>query len=190
MPWGGHNYEDSILISETLIKEDTFTSIHIEEFEVEARETKVGPEEITRDIPNVSERRLSQLDEEGIIRVGSVVKAGSILVGKITPKGESEYGPEQKLLQAIFGEKVKDVRDASTYVRPGVEGVVIDVKVFSRKPDGAQRRSSWQTDAGASMADELRFESKRKQIDENWRQQTASIRRRKGRRNSEYDHRM
>ena len=179
MPWGGHNYEDSILISETLIKEDTFTSIHIEEFEVEARETKVGPEEITRDIPNVSERRLSQLDEEGIIRVGSVVKAGSILVGKITPKGESEYGPEQKLLQAIFGEKVKDVRDASTYVRPGVEGVVIDVKVFSRKPDGAQRRGNWQTDAGASMADELRFESKRKQIDETWRQQTASIRRRK-----------
>ena len=180
MPWGGHNYEDSILISETLIKEDTFTSIHIEEFEVEARETKVGPEEITRDIPNVSEQRLSQLDEEGIIRVGSVVKAGSILVGKITPKGESEYGPEQKLLQAIFGEKVKDVRDASTYVRPGVEGVVIDVKVFSRKPDGnPQRRGNWQADATPSMADELRYESKRKQIDENWRQQTASIRRRK-----------
>ncbi|CAI8010703.1 DNA-directed RNA polymerase subunit beta [Geodia barretti] len=133
MPWGGHNYEDSILISETLIKEDTFTSIHIEEFEVEARETKVGPEEITRDIPNVSEQRLTQLDEEGIIRVGSVVGAGSILVGKITPKGESEYGPEEKLLRAIFGEKVKEVRDASTYVRPGVEGVVIDVKVFSRK---------------------------------------------------------
>ncbi|CAI8013319.1 DNA-directed RNA polymerase subunit beta [Geodia barretti] len=108
MPWGGHNYEDSILISETLIKEDTFTSIHIEEFEVEARETKVGPEEITRDIPNVSEQRLGQLDEEGIIRVGSVVKAGSILVGKITPKGESEYGPEEKLLRAIFGEKVKE----------------------------------------------------------------------------------
>ena len=179
MPWGGHNYEDSILISETLIKEDTFTSIHIEEFEVEARETKVGPEEITRDIPNVSEQRLSQLDEEGIIRVGSVVKAGSILVGKITPKGESEYGPEQKLLQAIFGEKVKDVRDASTYVRPGVEGVVIDVKVFARKPDGAQRRGSWQGDAGLSMADKLRYESKRKQIEETWRQQTASIRRRK-----------
>ena len=179
MPWGGHNYEDSILISETLIKEDTFTSIHIEEFEVEARETKVGPEEITRDIPNVSEQRLSQLDEEGIIRVGSVVKAGSILVGKITPKGESEYGPEQKLLQAIFGEKVKDVRDASTYVRPGVEGVVIDVKVFARKPDGAQRRGSWQADTGLSMADKLRYESKRKQIEETWRQQTASIRRRK-----------
>ena len=179
MPWGGHNYEDSILISETLIKQDTFTSIHIEEFEVEARETKVGPEEITRDIPNVSEQRLSQLDEEGIIRIGSVVKAGSILVGKITPKGESEYGPEQKLLQAIFGEKVKDVRDASTYVRPGVEGVVIDVKVFSRKPDGAQRRGNWQADAGGSMADELRFESKRKLIDETWRQQLASIRRRR-----------
>ena len=179
MPWGGHNYEDSILISETLITQDTFTSIHIEEFEVEARETKVGPEEITRDIPNVSEQRLSQLDEEGIIRIGSVVKAGSILVGKITPKGESEYGPEQKLLQAIFGEKVKDVRDASTYVRPGVEGVVIDVKVFSRKPDGAQQRGNWQADAGGSMADELRFESKRKLIDETWRQQLASIRRRK-----------
>ena len=180
MPWGGHNYEDSILISETLITEDTFTSIHIEEFEVEARETKVGPEEITRDIPNVSEQRLSQLDEEGIIRVGSVVKAGSILVGKITPKGESEYGPEEKLLRAIFGEKVKEVRDASTYVRPGVEGVVIDVKVFSRKPDGTQRRGSWaQDDSGLSMADGLRYESKRKEIEETWRQQTASIRRRK-----------
>ena len=180
MPWGGHNYEDSILISETLIKDDTFTSIHIEEFEVEARETKVGPEEITRDIPNVSEQRLSQLDEEGIIRVGSVVKAGSILVGKITPKGESEYGPEEKLLRAIFGEKVKEVRDASTYVRPGVEGVVIDVKVFSRKPDGTQRRGAWaQTDAGQSRAEDLRYESKRKQIEETWRQQSASIRRRK-----------
>ena len=180
MPWGGHNYEDSILISETLIKDDTFTSIHIEEFEVEARETKVGPEEITKDIPNVSEQRLGQLDEEGIIRVGSVVKAGSILVGKITPKGESEYGPEEKLLRAIFGEKVKEVRDASTYVRPGVEGVVIDVKVFSRKPDGTQRRGNWaQADPGLSRAEDLRYESKRKQIEETWRQQTASIRRRK-----------
>ena len=180
MPWGGHNYEDSILISETLIKEDTFTSIHIEEFEVEARETKVGPEEITRDIPNVSEQRLTQLDEEGIIRVGSVVGAGSILVGKITPKGESEYGPEEKLLRAIFGEKVKEVRDASTYVRPGVEGVVIDVKVFSRKPDAAPRRGSWsQGDSGLSMADNLRYESKRKEIEETWREQVASIRRRR-----------
>ena len=180
MPWGGHNYEDSILISETLIKEDTFTSIHIEEFEVEARETKVGPEEITRDIPNVSEQRLTQLDEEGIIRVGSVVGAGSILVGKITPKGESEYGPEEKLLRAIFGEKVKEVRDASTYVRPGVEGVVIDVKVFSRKPDGASRRGNWaQGEANPSMADNLRYESKRKEIEETWREHVASIRRRK-----------
>ena len=180
MPWGGHNYEDSILISETLIKEDTFTSIHIEEFEVEARETKVGPEEITRDIPNVSEQRLTQLDEEGIIRVGSVVGSGSILVGKITPKGESEYGPEEKLLRAIFGEKVKEVRDASTYVRPGVEGVVIDVKVFSRKPDTASRRSGWtQSDSGLSMADNLRYESKRKEIEETSREQIASIRRRK-----------
>ena len=183
MPWGGHNYEDSILISETLIKDDTFTSIHIEEFEVEARETKVGPEEITRDIPNVSEQRLSQLDEEGIIRIGSVVKAGSILVGKITPKGESEYGPEQKLLQAIFGEKVKDVRDASTYVRPGVEGVVIDVKVFSRKVEATQQQGNWkQGDIGAAKANDptqLRYQSKRKQIEENWQQQTTSIRRRR-----------
>ena len=180
MPWGGHNYEDSILISETLIKEDTFTSIHIEEFEVEARETKVGPEEITRDIPNVSEQRLTQLDEEGIIRVGSVVGAGSILVGKITPKGESEYGPEEKLLRAIFGEKVKEVRDASTYVRPGVEGVVIDVKVFSRKPDTTSRRGNWtQGDSGLSMADNLRYESKRKEIEETSREQIASIRRRR-----------
>ncbi len=180
MPWGGHNYEDSILISETLIKEDTFTSIHIEEFEVEARETKVGPEEITRDIPNVSEQRLTQLDEEGIIRVGSVVGAGSILVGKITPKGESEYGPEEKLLRAIFGEKVKEVRDASTYVRPGVEGVVIDVKVFSRKPDAVSRRGGWtQSDSGASQADNLRYDSKRKEIEETTREQIASIRRRK-----------
>ncbi len=183
MPWGGHNYEDSILISETLIKDDTFTSIHIEEFEVEARETKVGPEEITRDIPNVSEQRLSQLDEEGIIRIGSVVKAGSILVGKITPKGESEYGPEQKLLQAIFGEKVKDVRDASTYVRPGVEGVVIDVKVFSRKVDPTQQQANWkQGDISAGKANDptqLRYQSKRKQIEETWQQQTTSIRRRR-----------
>ena len=177
MPWGGHNYEDSILISESLIKQDTFTSIHIEEFEVEARETKVGPEEITKDIPNVSEQRLTQLDEEGIIRVGSVVGTGSILVGKITPKGESEYGPEEKLLRAIFGEKVKEVRDASTYVRPGVEGVVIDVKVFSRKPDTSQRRSDWtQGESGSLMSDNLRYESKRKEIEETWREQVASIR--------------
>ena len=180
MPWGGHNYEDSILISESLIKQDTFTSIHIEEFEVEARETKVGPEEITRDIPNVSEQRLTQLDEEGIIRVGSVVGTGSILVGKITPKGESEYGPEEKLLRAIFGEKVKEVRDASTYVRPGVEGVVIDVKVFSRQLDISQRRGDWsQGDSGPSISDGLRYESKRKEVEETWREQLASIRYRK-----------
>ncbi len=180
MPWGGHNYEDSILISERLIKADTFTSIHIEEFEVEARETKVGPEEITRDIPNVSEQTLTDLDEEGIIRVGSVVKTGSILVGKITPKGESDYGAEEKLLRAIFGEKVKEVRDASTYVSPGVEGVVIDVKVFSRKPDVSPRRAGWtQGESGYSIPDGLRFESKRKEIEETWIEQCDSIRYRK-----------
>ena len=191
MPWGGHNYEDSILISESLIKQDTFTSIHIEEFEVEARETKVGPEEITRDIPNVSEARLTQLDEEGIIRVGSVVGTGSILVGKITPKGESEYGPEEKLLRAIFGEKVKEVRDASTYVRPGVEGVVIDVKVFSRKLDASQRRGDWtQGESGSSMPDNLRYESKRKEIEETSREQIASIRYRKMEEIRKTPHRM
>lgn len=180
MPWGGHNYEDSILISETLIRNDIFTSIHIEEVEVEARETKVGPEEITRDIPNMSEQRLAQLDEEGIISVGSVVSTGSILVGKITPKGESEYGPEEKLLHAIFGEKARDVRDASTYIRPGVEGVVIDVKVFSRKPEGLQRRGSWaRAETGVSSVEELRYESKRKEIEETFLRQTASIRHRK-----------
>ena len=179
MPWGGHNYEDSILISESLIKEDTFTSIHIEEFEVEARETKVGPEEITRDIPNVGAQRLAHLDEEGIIRVGTVVKAGSILVGKITPKGESEHGPEERLLWTIFGDKVKEVRDASTYVRPGVEGVVIDVKVFSRKPETAPRSGRWEEDSGLSTADILRYESKHKEIEETWRERLASVRSRK-----------
>lgn len=133
MPWEGYNFEDAIIISDRLVKEDILTSIHIEEFEVEARETKLGREEITRDIPNVPEEQLRNLDEEGIIRIGSYVRPGDILVGKVTPKGETELGPEEKLLRAIFGEKASDVRDTSLYAKPGVEGVVIDVKVFSRR---------------------------------------------------------
>jgi DNA-directed RNA polymerase subunit beta len=133
MPWRGNNFEDAILISEKLVKEDYYTSIHIEEFEIEARDTKLGPEEITRDIPNVSEHALRDLDESGIIRIGATVKQGDILVGKVTPKGETQLTPEEKLLSAIFGEKAGDVRDASLKTPPGIEGVVVDVKIFSRK---------------------------------------------------------
>jgi DNA-directed RNA polymerase subunit beta len=133
MPWRGYNFEDAILVSERLVKEDSFTSIHIEEFEIEARDTKLGPEEITRDIPNVSEAALKDLDESGIIRLGATVRPGDILVGKVTPKGETQLTPEEKLLRAIFGEKAGDVRDASLKVPPGIEGTVVDVKIFSRK---------------------------------------------------------
>ena len=133
MPWDGYNFEDAIIISEKLVKEDVYTSIHIEEFNVEARDTKQGREEITRDISNVGEDALRNLDESGIIRVGAIIKPGDILVGKITPKGETQLSPEEKLLKAIFGEKAGDVRDTSLRVSPGIRGTVIDVKVFSRK---------------------------------------------------------
>jgi len=133
MSWGGYNFEDAIIVSEKLVKEDVYTSVHIEEFEVEARDTKQGKEEITRDISNVGEDALKNLDESGIIRVGANVKPNDILVGKITPKGETQLSPEEKLLKAIFGEKAGDVRDTSLRVPPGVHGTVIDVKVFSRK---------------------------------------------------------
>jgi DNA-directed RNA polymerase subunit beta len=133
MPWRGYNFEDAILISQKLVREDYYTSIHIEEFEIEARDTKLGPEEITRDIPNVSETALKDLDESGIVRIGATVKAGDILVGKVTPKGETQLTPEEKLLRAIFGEKAGDVRDASLKVPPGIEGTIVDVKIFSRK---------------------------------------------------------
>jgi len=140
MPWRGYNFEDAILISEKLVKEDTFTSIHIEEFEIEATETRLGNEEITRDIPNVSEEALANLDENGIIRIGAEVAPGDILVGKITPKTDSEPSPEERLLRAIFGEKAGDVRDTSLIVTPGVDGVVIDVHVFSRKDRGRKTK--------------------------------------------------
>ncbi|MDP2343271.1 MAG: DNA-directed RNA polymerase subunit beta [Deltaproteobacteria bacterium] len=133
MPWQGYNFEDSILISERILKEDLFTSVHIEEYEAVARDTKLGPEEITRDIPNAGEEALKDLDEAGIIRVGADVKAGDILVGKITPKGETQLSPEEKLLRAIFGEKAGDVRDTSLRMPPGTYGTVIDAKVFTRK---------------------------------------------------------
>ncbi len=132
MPWNGYNYEDSILLSETIVKEDVFTSIHIEEFEAMARDTKLGPEEITRDIPNVSEEALKNLDEAGIVYIGAEVRAGDILVGKITPKGESPMTPEEKLLRAIFGEKAADVRDTSLRLPPGTTGTIVEVRVFNR----------------------------------------------------------
>jgi DNA-directed RNA polymerase subunit beta len=133
MPWRGYNFEDAILVSERLVRDDYYTSIHIEEFEIEARDTKLGPEDITRDIPNVSESYLRDLDESGIIRIGASVKPGDILVGKVTPKGETQLTPEEKLLRAIFGEKAGDVKDASLTCPPGIEGIVVGVRIFSRK---------------------------------------------------------
>jgi DNA-directed RNA polymerase subunit beta len=141
MPWRGYNFEDAILVSEKLVKEDYYTSIHIEEFEIEARDTKLGPEEITRDIPNIADSFLRNLDESGIIRVGATVKPGDILVGKVTPKGETQLTPEEKLLRAIFGEKAGDVKDASLYCPPGIEGTIVDCKIFSRKGQEKDERS-------------------------------------------------
>jgi DNA-directed RNA polymerase subunit beta len=141
MPWGGYNFEDSILISEKLLKEDTYTSIHIEELECVARDTKLGKEEITCDIPNVGEEALKDLDGSGIVRIGAEVNAGDILVGKVTPKGETQLSPEEKLLRAIFGEKAGDVRDTSLRVPHGIEGIVIDAKVFSRKGQEKDERT-------------------------------------------------
>jgi DNA-directed RNA polymerase subunit beta len=141
MPWRGYNFEDAILVSEKLVKEDYYTSVHIEEFEIESRDTKLGPEEVTRDIPNVSESMLRNLDEAGVIRIGASIKQGDILVGKVTPKGETQLTPEEKLLRAIFGEKAGDVRDASLYCPPGIEGVIVDVKIFSRKGQEKDERA-------------------------------------------------
>jgi len=142
MPWGGYNFEDSILVSERLVRDGVYTSVHIEEFEIVARDTKLGKEEITRDIPNVGEEALKNLDESGIIRLGAEVATGDILVGKITPKGETQLSPEEKLLRAIFGEKAGDVKDTSLRVPPGVEGIVIDAKVFSRRGVAKDDRTS------------------------------------------------
>ncbi len=159
MPWGGYNFEDSILISERIVKEDIYTSIHIEGFEVVSRDTKLGPEEITRDIPNVGEEALKNLDESGIIKIGANIKPGDILVGKITPKGETQLSPEEKLLRAIFGDKAGDVKDTSLKSRPGVQGIVIDVKVFSRRGvDKDQRSLDIEAEAIARLEKDLRDE--------------------------------
>jgi len=162
MPWRGYNFEDAILVSEKMVKEDYYTSVHIEEFEIESRDTKLGPEEVTRDIPNVSESALRDLDESGIIRIGASVKAGDILVGKVTPKGETQLTPEEKLLRAIFGEKAGDVRDASLTCPPGIEGTVVDVKIFSRKgQEKDERAKAIEADQIAklekNLADEIRI---------------------------------
>jgi DNA-directed RNA polymerase subunit beta len=162
MPWRGYNFEDAILISEKLVREDYYTSIHIEEFEIEARDTKLGPEEITRDIPNVSEHALRDLDESGIIRIGAKISHNDILVGKVTPKGETQLTPEEKLLRAIFGEKAGDVRDASLTCPPGIEGTVVDVRIFSRKgqekDDRAKQIEQEQVEKlERNLADEIRI---------------------------------
>ena len=133
MTWEGYNYEDAVLINEKIVRDDVYTSIHIEEYEIEARDTKLGAEEITRDIPNLGEDALKELDERGIIRVGAEVRAGDILVGKVTPKGETELTAEERLLRAIFGEKAREVRDTSLRVPHGEYGIIVDVKVFTRE---------------------------------------------------------
>src|SRR6059058_5359939 len=157
MPWYGHNFEDAIVLSERLVKDDVYSSIHIQELELHVRDTKRGREEITREIPNVAEESLVDLDERGIVRIGAHVKAGDILVGKITPKGETELSPEEKLLTAIFGEKAKDVKDSSLKVPPGMEGVVIDVKIFSRIEDQVVEK-----DRGERIGEVRRLEAKEK----------------------------
>ncbi|BAH37897.1 DNA-directed RNA polymerase beta subunit [Gemmatimonas aurantiaca T-27] len=157
MPWYGHNFEDAIVLSERLVKFDVFSSIHIQELELHVRDTKRGQEEITREIPNVAEESLVDLDERGIVRIGAAVKAGDILVGKITPKGETELSPEEKLLTAIFGEKAKDVKDSSLKVSPGMEGVVIDVKIFSRVEDQVVEK-----DRGERIGEVRRLEGEEK----------------------------
>src|SRR5216110_2632685 len=157
MPWYGHNFEDAIVLSERLVKDDVYSSIHIQELELHVRDTKRGQEEITREIPNVAEEALSDLDERGIVRIGAHVKPGDILVGKITPKGETELSPEEKLLTAIFGEKAKDVKDSSLKVPPGMEGVVIDVKIFSRIEDQVVEK-----DRGERIGEVRRLEGEEK----------------------------
>ncbi len=158
MPWQGYNFEDSILVSERIAKDDVFTSIHIEEFECVARDTKLGKEEVTRDIPNVGEEALKDLDESGIVRIGAEVKPGDILVGKITPKGETQLSPEEKLLRAIFGEKAGDVRDSSLRVPPGVSGIVINARVFSRKGTEKDERSKDIEDQERARLEKIRDE--------------------------------
>jgi len=167
MPWNGYNFEDSILLSERVVEEDRYTTIHIEELTVAARDTKLGPEEISADIPNVSEQALSRLDESGVVYIGAEVRAGDILVGKVTPKGESQLTPEEKLLRAIFGEKASDVKDSSLRVPPGMDGVVIDVQVFTR--DGVEK------DKRAKQIEDAEVKSVKKDFDDQFRILEAAI---------------
>ncbi len=167
MSWRGYNFEDAILVSERLVKDDYYTSIHIEELEIEARDTKLGPEEVTRDIPNIGENMLRDLDESGIIRIGAQVKPGSILVGKVTPKGETQLTAEEKLLRAIFGEKAGDVKDASLTCPPGIDGTVVDVQVFTRKGQEKDERSldiegMEEEDLRRDLEDEIRILSEQR----------------------------
>jgi len=144
MPWKGYNFEDAIVINEKIIRDDIFTSIHIDEYSLEVRDTKRGMEELTPDIPNVSEDATKDLDEKGIIRIGAEVKEGDILIGKITPKGETDPSPEEKLLRAIFGDKAGDVKDASLRVSPSIKGVIVDKKLFSRAIKDKKQKDEWQ----------------------------------------------
>jgi DNA-directed RNA polymerase subunit beta len=156
MPWNGYNFEDAILISERIVKDDVFTSIHIDEFEVAARDTKLGPEEITRDIPNLGDEALKNLGPDGVIRIGAEVKPGDILVGKITPKSETELAPEERLLRAIFGEKAADVKDTSLKVPSGTYGIVMDVKVSSKKEREAEIEKPQNTKANKQASDDYK----------------------------------
>ena len=160
MPWNGYNFEDSILLSERVVEEDRYTTIHIEELTCVARDTKLGPEEISADIPNVSEQALNRLDESGVVYIGAEVRAGDIMVGKVTPKGESQLTPEEKLLRAIFGEKASDVKDSSLRVPPGMDGTVIDVQVFTR--DGIEKDKRAAPDRG--IRDQARQEGLRRPV--------------------------
>src|SRR3546814_78643 len=167
MPWNGYNFEDSILLSERVVMEDRYTTIHIEELTVQARDTKLGPEEISADIPNVSEQALNRLDESGVVYIGAEVRAGDILVGKVTPKGESQLTPEEKLLRAIFGKKASDVKDSSLRVPPGMDGVVIDVQVFTR--DGIEK------DKRAKQIEESEIKHVKKDFDDQVRSRESAI---------------
>ena len=153
MPWKGYNFEDAIVISERVIREDIFTSIHIDEYTLDVRDTKLGVEELTNDIPNVSEDATKDLDENGIVRIGANIKPGDILIGKVTPKGESDPTPEEKLLRAIFGDKAGDVKDASLKASPSLEGVVIGKKLFARAVKTKQKRSKEKDEAAALDAE-------------------------------------
>ena len=174
MPWNGYNFEDAIMISEKVVKEDIYTSIHIDEFEIGARDTKLGPEEITRDIPNVSEEALRNLGPDGVIRIGAEVKPGDILVGKITPKSETELAPEERLLRAIFGEKAADVKDTSLTVPSGTYGIVMDVKVSSRKESARQKLTPTETKRQLkSIADE--YNKKKEELHEQLTEALSNI---------------